>query len=85
MKRSVTIETEDTDISTKTESLLEHTPRRMSDLQNGTSTKVSATSEEVALQVKAVMDPLTQQLAHLCELMKELGNERGHRRHEKSC
>ena len=62
--------------------MIENTPRRMSDHEVEASPSVSVTSEEVAWQVKAVTDPLTQQLAHLCELMQELRNEQAHRRHE---
>ena len=84
MKRSVGVETEETDSSTETESLPEHTPRRMSDPENEASSNVSVTSEEVARQIKAVTDPLTQHLAHLCELMKKLGNEQAHRRQKET-
>ena len=56
----------------------------MSDPENETSSSVSVTSEEVARQIKTVRDPLTQQLAHLCELVKELRNEKAHRRHEET-
>ena len=56
----------------------------MSDLETGTSPSVSVMSEEVARQTKAVTDHLTQQLAHLCELMQELRNEQAHRRHEET-
>ena len=49
-----------------------------------TSSSVSVTSEEVVRQIKALTDPLTQQLAHLCELMQELRNEQAHRRHEET-
>ena len=48
------------------------------------SSSVSVTSEEVARQIKAATDPLTQQLAHLYESMQELKNEQAHRRHEET-
>ena len=72
MKRSVAVETEENDSSTETESLLAHTPRRMSDPEIETSSSEAVTSEDVERQIRAVTDPLTQQLAHLCESMKEL-------------
>ena len=84
MKKSVAVETEETDSSTETENLLEHAPRRMSNPENQTSSSVSVTSEEVARRIKAVTDPLIQQLTHLCELMRELRNEQPHRRHEET-
>ena len=84
MKRSVAVEIDETDSSTETESLLEHTPRRMSDLENETSPSESVSSEDVARQIKAVKDPLTQQLALLWELLKELRDEQALRRHEET-
>ena len=72
MKRSVAVETEETDGSIETESLLEYTPLRMSYPKNETSSRESVTSVYVARQIKAVTDPLTQQLAHLCEPVKGL-------------
>ena len=84
MKRSVGVETDETDGSTEIESLKENTPRRMSDHEVEISPSVSITSEEVACQIKAVFHPLTQQLANLCELMQELKNEQAHRRHEET-
>ena len=56
----------------------------MSDPETETSPSVSVTSDEVARQIKAVVDPLTQQLAHLCELMQEVRNEQAPRRHEET-
>ena len=84
MKRTVAVETEDIDSSTETESWIEHTPRRMSDHEIETSSSVFVTSEEVARQIKAVTDPLSQQVAHLCELLRELRNEQVNRRHEET-
>ena len=85
MKRYVAVETEETDSSTETESLTENTPRRMSYHKIETSSSASVRSEEVARQIKAVTDPLTQQLAHhLYELLQELGNQQAHRRHEEA-
>ena len=84
MKRSVAVETEETNSSTETESLLKHTPKRMSDRENATWTSESVTSEDVVRQIRAVTNPLTQELAHLWEVMKELRDERAHRRHEQT-
>ena len=85
MKRSVAVEPEETDGSTETGSLLEKTlTSRMSDPKTETSSSVSVTSEEVACQIKAATDPLTQPLANLCELMQELKNEKANRRHEET-
>ena len=85
MKRSVAIETEETeDSSTETESLLGHTPRRMSDPEIETSSSEAVTLEDVEHQIRAVTDLLIQQLAHLCELMKELWDAQTHRHHEKT-
>ena len=83
MKRSVAVVTEETDVSTETENLLAHTPRRLSDPKVEKSSSEAITSENVERQVGSVTDPLTQQLAHLCELMKELRDARTHRCHEK--
>ena len=84
MKKIVAIETEETDSSTETYSLLEKIPRRMSDPKTETSPSVSVTSEEVGRQIKAVTDPLTQQLAHLCVIMQKLRNEQAHIRYEET-
>ena len=67
--------TDDTDSSTETEDLIANTPSGISDHELGFSSSVSVTSEDIAQQIKAVSDLLTQQLAHLCELMLELRNE----------
>ena len=82
MKRSVAVETEETDSSTETESLLGHTPGRMSDPEIETSSSEAVTSEDVERQIRAVTDPLNQQFAHLCDLMKELRDAQMHRLHE---
>ena len=84
MKKTLGVETEDIDSGTETESLIDNTRRRMSDHKLDTSRSVSITSEEVARQIKAVTDPLLQQLAHICELMRELKNEQLNRRHEET-
>ena len=84
MKRTLVVETDEVDSSTETESLIEITPRRMSDHEVETSSSVSVTSEEVARQIKVVTDPLTQQSAHLCELLLELRNEQAQRHHEET-
>ena len=43
----------------------------MSDQKTQNSSSTSVTSEEVARQIKAVTDPLTQQMARLCDLLRE--------------
>ena len=68
MKKSVAVETEETNSSTETASLIEKNARTMSHHEIETSTGASVTSEEAARQIKAVTDPLPQQLAQLCEL-----------------
>ena len=82
MRSSVAVEFEENVSSTETESLLAHTPKRMSAPEIETSSSEAVTSEDVEFQIKAVTDPLTQQLAHLCELMKELRDAHAHRRHK---
>ena len=62
-------------ISSETENLMANTPSRMSDREAEISWSISVTSGEVARQMRAVTDPVTQQLGHLCELMRELKNE----------
>ena len=81
MKMTLAVETEDMDSNTQTKSFLKNTPRKMSDHEIETSPSVS---DEVAWQIKPVIDPLSQQLAHLCELMRELRNEQVNRRHEET-
>ena len=51
----------------------------MSGPETDTPPSTSVTSEEVARQIKAETDPLTQQLAHLCELMQEIDNVQARR------
>ena len=80
MKRTVNSETKDTDTS---ESLLKNTPNRMSDYEVENSSSVSVTSEKTALQIRAVIDPILQQLAHLLELMRETKSEQSSRCHRK--
>ena len=84
MKRSVTVETEETDSSTETENLLGHTPRRMSDSEIETSSSEAVTSEGVERPIRSIKDPLTQQLVLLCALMKELRDAQMHRRHQET-
>ena len=84
MKRFVAVETEENDSSIETKSLLAQTPRRMSDPEIETSPSKTITSEDVERQIRAVTGPLTQQLVHLCELMKELRDVHAHRRHEET-
>ena len=52
MKKSVAVELEETDSCTETESLLEHTPWRMSDPKNEVSPSVTGRSEDFARQIK---------------------------------
>ena len=82
MKTSVAVEIDETDSSTQTESLIDIIPKKMSEPELETSRSVSITFEENSLQIKAVTDLFTQQLAHLLELKHELGNDEAHRRHE---
>ena len=84
MNRSVAVESEERDSNPETEGLIENTLRRMSDHEVGISPSASLTSEENARQITVVTDPLTQQLAHLCELLEELRNEPAHRRHKET-
>ena len=84
MKRSVAVETKQTDSSAETESLVGHTSRRRPDPKIETSSSEAVTSEDVERQIKAVTDPLTQQLAHFGELMKKLWHAQTHRRHEET-
>ena len=72
------------DSSIEAEILPAHTPRRMSDPEIKTSPSEAVTSEDVEVQIRAIADPLTQQLARPCELMKELRVEHTQRRHEET-
>ena len=83
-EKFIAVETKETDSSTETERLLGHSPRRMSDPEIETSSGETVTSEDVERQIRAVTDAPTQQLAHLCELMKELQDAQTHRRHEET-
>ena len=56
----------------------------MSDHETGNSTSVSVMSEEVAWQIKAVFDSLTQELTHFCKLLRELRDEQFTRCHEQT-
>ena len=56
----------------------------MSDFKIETSPSEAVIFEDVAHQIKAVTDLLTQQLAHLCELMKQLRDGQTHRRHDET-
>ena len=53
----------------------------MSDPEIETSPSEAVTSEAVGRKIGAVTDSLTEQLAHLCELMKELRHGQTQRRH----
>ena len=59
MKRTVSTETDDIGNSAETESIVAKTPIRMSDHEIENSSSRSASSEEVARQIKAVTDPLS--------------------------
>ena len=82
MKSSVAVETEKNYSSTDAEILPAHTPRRMSDPEIKTSPSEAVTSEDVERQIRAVADPLSEQLAQPCELMKGLRVAHPQRRHE---
>ena len=87
MKGPVAVETEETDCSTETESLLGHTPRRMSDPKIEKPSSEAVTLENVEdhlLKRSPVTNPFIQQLAHLCELMKELRDAKTLRRHKET-
>ena len=56
----------------------------MSDHEIETSLSLFVLFEEVARQIRAVADPLLQQLAHVCELMREVKNEQVNWRHEET-
>ena len=84
MKRSVAVETEQNHSSTETENLRAHTAKRKSDPNIETSPSGVVTSEDVERHVRDVIDVLTQQLAHLCEIKKDLRDAHAHRRHEET-
>ena len=56
----------------------------MSNHEIETSANVFVTSEKVARQIKAVTHPLSEQLTHPCELIRELRNEQVIRRHDET-
>ena len=82
IKRTIGIETDDIVSTTETERLIEHTLKRMSDHKLETSPSVSITFEEGTQQFVADIDPLTQQLPHVFDLMRGLKIEQVNRRHE---
>ena len=84
MKRSAAVQTEENDSSTETESSLAHTPKRMSDPKTEASPSEAVASEDVERQIRAVTDPLTQQLAQFCALMNELVDADTQRRHKET-
>ena len=84
MKRTIGIETDNKESSTETESIIAITPCGITDYEIENSLSLSVTSEKVARQIRAVIDPLTLQLAPLCELLSELKNEQANRRHERT-
>ena len=79
MKRAIGTETDDIVSSNEAASLMANTPSRMSDHEAENSSNVSVTSWEVAREVRAVTDPLTQQLPHICELLRRFNNEQAKR------
>ena len=84
MKGTKGIQTVEIESSTETESLMENIPRTMSDNAKENSSNVSVTSQEVSRQIKAVTDPLLEQLAGFWELMRDLENEQANRRQEET-
>ena len=82
LRRSVTVEAEQTDSSAEIGSLLEKTPRPTSDPETESSPSVFFTSREVARQIRTATDLLTQQLTHFWELIQELKNKHAHRHQE---
>ena len=84
MKRTIGTETDDTDISTEIESLVAKILCKLFDHDVEHSLSVSVTSQEVVWQIKAATDPLTQQLAHVCDLMRVLKNEQSGRLHKET-
>ena len=80
------IETDNIDSSTKkAESIVAKTSKKLSDHEiDNSSNNNSVTSQEVAGQIKAVIDHLSRQLEQLCDLMPELKEEQSGRRHEET-
>ena len=72
MQRSIATNMDDIESCTETVNLIASTPSRLSDHEVDKTRSVSITCEEVVWQIRVVTDPLTQQLAHLCELICEL-------------
>ena len=72
MEKTIGVEIDVADNSTETGSLIQSTPGRMSNHEIETSSSVSLTFGEFARPIRGVTDPLSQQLAHLCELMRNL-------------
>ena len=81
MKRNKSTETDEIENSTKSESLIANAPCRKSGHEVQKSSSASVTSEEAVRQIRALNYRLTQLLAHLCKLMRELRNEQANRRH----
>ena len=84
MKSSVAVATEENDSSTETECLLAHTAKRKLDPKIKSSPSGAVTSEDVERHGRDVIDVLTQQLAHLCEIKKDLRDAHADRRHEET-
>ena len=56
----------------------------MSDHETENSSSASVISEEVAQQIRAVVDPVLQQLHHICKSMCEMKNKQAKRPHEET-
>ena len=84
MKKSVAVETKENYSSTEFESILAHTPRRMSDPENETSSSGAVTSEDVQRHITTVTGPLNQFLAYLCELMRDFKDAHTHNSHKET-
>ena len=75
MKGTLITETNDVD-----KNLTANAPGGISDPDVENSLSVCVTPKEFPRQIRAVSDPCTQQLAHLCELTGESKNDRVDRR-----
>ena len=82
MKRTISFEIDNIESSTETESRVLKTLSGISNHKAQNSPSVCVTSHEVVRLTRAATNPLTQQLGHFCELMRELKNEQANRRHE---
>ena len=78
MKRTMGVEKNDTESNIETESLIRSPPGGITDHEVENSSSVSVISEVVARQIRAVVDLLTQKLAHLCELARYFSKNECH-------